>query len=270
MNNTAVTHQEKIAVLHSPRLIDDPMPDGVIIDVESSVGVERLLSFYGDRVRQVHFKGDPNSTGEIPVVPPRNSLDSGKSESKRLKRVLKYFAFEKEDIIKHSRELKKGGWLVCPEFPLEKPEDITFITSMGIAVDLLYCIDALDETLLMKLAEFYLHYPQLAVPVEPFHSILLAKMKRNPLLLWHLHLRFPGLFYHVKGNEEPVVEVQLTRYLQAIPDKFPGCMSCSHLNICFAWAKFEKDSCQKWRRLLNMLQWNVRQLEQNRNKTYSV
>lgn len=184
-----------------------------------------------------------------------------------MKQVSRYFAPTKEEVITRSQELKEGGWLVCPEFPLEKPEDITFITSMGIAVDLLYRIDQMDEALLIKLVEFYLHHPSLTVPVEPFHSILMAKMQRRPLLIWHLHSRFPGSFFQVEGNDQPVEDEELKRYFQELPAAFPNCMSCRHLNICFAWAKYGKDSCQKWKALLDVLQKNARELEK---KTYSV
>ena len=275
--------REKIFVFHTSRYIDNPMIDGVIIDA----GAEdyfTLLDKYGDKVRQLHLNGSGAGRGgdAFPGLPA--------NAKKGLPRVLKYFAQSKEEVIRYSQPLKEKNWLVCPLFPIEKREDVSFITSMGIAVDLLYRIDQMDQSLVLDILHYYLHYPSLEMPIEPFHSILTARLKRKTLLLWHLHLMFPGLFLHVddtgvsatpaqltakeylylvdwenhsiKKNEAPGTNKKnLKSYFETMPQVQPECMPCAHFHQCFGWAKYGKDTCAKWKAVLDTIQRNVKELE---------
>jgi hypothetical protein len=265
---------EKIFVLHTPRCISNPKIGGVIIAPGAEGDVQALISSYGDKVRQVHVQG--NNSTPLPVLK-LNGV------------VKKYFTATKEEIIRHSKELKEQRWLVCPGFPVEKREDVSFITSMGVGVDLLYCIDQMKENVIMEILDFYLHYPFLEVPVEPFHSILMAKLKRKPLHLWNLHLLFPGLFLHADetGAADTPEQMQtkdyrflidwkthtikknknrlrnnngLEIYIQSLPKTQPACMSCAHFHVCFGWGKYRQDTCQTWKTVLDTLQRSAKEI----------
>jgi hypothetical protein len=204
--------------------------------------------------------------------------------------VVKVFGESKTEIIKHSKMLKERKRYICPEYPVEKREDISFITSMGIAVDLLYQIDRMKEEVILQILDFYLHHPSLSVPIEPFHSIFMSKLKRQPLHLWTLYLIFPGLFLHADDTgiaEEPdelknkdylyLIDWEnrefkrnesrtkrksnLKRYFETIPNEQPGCMSCAHFHLCFSWAKYKKDSCHKWTMILDRIQADAKEIE---------
>jgi hypothetical protein len=234
---------EKIYVLHTPRSIDVGETEGVIIDAGAGDDIRPLLSKYGEKVRQVHWHGN----GSLPGFP----FKGGKP-------VRKYFAATKEEVIRLSKPLKDYRWLVCPQFPIEKRQDVSFMTSMGIAVDLLYRVDDIEETVTADILKYYLHHRSLDVPVEPFHSVLIAKLEKKPLHLWSLHLLFPGLFVHV--DDTAGEEKAVGKYLRSLPKTRPQCMSCAHFHFCFGWAKYQKDTCAKWKALLDLLQRNVREI----------
>jgi hypothetical protein len=142
---------------------------------------------------------------------------------------------------------------------------------------------------ILKILDFYLHEPALTIPIEPFHSILMSKLKRQPLHLWNLYLIFPGLFLHADHTgiaEEPDMlrnkeyiylidgenrefkrnkdktkkKSSLKRYFESIPKKHPDCMSCAHFHLCFSWAKYKKDSCGKWMMILDRIQANAKEI----------
>lgn len=184
----------------------------------------------------------------------RGRLETAEKMGERWRgRLVKVFCKDKNDIIKYSQLLKNRRWYVVPLFKLEKVEDISFITSMGVAVDLLYRMDGMEKKLALALAEYYLHHRDLKVPVEPFHSILMAKLEKHPLMLWHLHMKFPG---GGVGNEE-----SLKRYLDSIPKNQPECTACGHFHLCFGWGRYEKDSCETWKALLHRLQVNASEIK---------
>jgi hypothetical protein len=249
--------------------------DGIILDIVTpSVGEERgadgnrcqwggVLDRFGEKVRQVHVRGRIEEALEI-----GSYLKSIRGE-KGKKPVLKYFSREKEEIIRHSDTLKKQGWVVCPEFSIRKREDVTFITSMGVIADLLYRVDAMEETVLLDILNYYLHEPKVDIPVEPFHSILNAKLRRKTLNLWNLHLLLPGLFNHVRVDKtgkgalaEPGSVGGAKYYLDTLPQQQPQCMSCLHFHLCFGWGKYGEDSCEKWKKVLEILQRTSKELEQ--------
>lgn len=228
--------------------------NGVILCASCGGDADAFIEHYNDSLRQVHL--DAGNGSALPRFTGR-------------KPVRKFFAQSKEEVIRRSSELKQGHWLVCPRFPIETPRDVSFITAMGIAVDLLYLVDELPEALVVDILKFYLHHPSLSVPVEPFHSILMAILEKKPLNLWSLHLLFPGVFSYVDENgiaSSPDLLSKIDGYLKSLPRKEPACMSCAHFHTCFGWARYQKDTCGKWKTLLDILQRNAREIKNTRGK----
>lgn len=163
----------------------------VILVNQNAKALEQSINKYRNKVRQVHYHGKL-----------RDKLDFRTN----FKKVVKIFAATKEEIIRHAKMLREQKCYICPQYPVEKIEDISLITSMGIAVDLLYNIDHMEKAVILKILDLYLHHPSLDIPVEPFHSILVSKLKKTKLHLWNLHLMFPGRYFYVDDTgitEEP-------------------------------------------------------------------
>lgn len=243
--------KETVFVLHTSKPIYNPEIDKVILSNKNVKTMNKLVFMYKDKVKQVHFHGKIEDLKYL-----RNDFLG----------VIKVFAKTKKEVIKQSKMLKEKKCFVCPEFPIEKLEDISFITSMGIAVDLLYKIDHMEKGVVLKIVDHYLYFPSLNIPIEPFHSILMSKLKETKLHIWNLHLMFPGLFFHVDNTgikEEPNEagrENILKEYFESIPKDYPGCMSCTHFHFCFSWGKYKKDSCHLWKEILDRLQSNAKEI----------
>jgi hypothetical protein len=158
------------------------MVQQVILVNQNAKALNQLINKYRNKVRQVHYHGKL-----------RDSLNFRTG----FKKVVKVFAASKEEIIRHAKMLREQKCYICPRYPVEKIEDISLITSMGIAVDLLYKIDQMEKETIMKILDLYLHHSLLDIPIEPFHSILVSKLKKTKLHLWNLHLMFPGRFFYV-------------------------------------------------------------------------
>jgi hypothetical protein len=154
----------------------------VILVNQNAKALNQSINKYRNKVKQVHYHGKL-----------RDSLDFRTG----FKKVVKVFAGTKEEIIRHAKMLREQKCYICPQYPVEKIEDISLITSMGIVVDLLYKIDHMEKPVILKILDLYLHHPSLDIPVEPFHSILISKLKKTKLHLWNLHLMFPGGFFYV-------------------------------------------------------------------------
>jgi hypothetical protein len=273
--------KQNVFVFHTARFIDHPMIRGVILIDNQAKDIDRLISAYTDgsqnkdKVRQVHVHGKIEDSLHI---------------RENFRGVVKVFTEAKREIIRNSKALNERKWYICPVYPVEKREDISFITSMGIAVDLLYQIEQMKEEVILNILDYYLHHPSLSIPIEPFHAILMSKLKRRPLHLWNLYLIFPGLFFHVddtgiaeepdklkkrdylffidgethefkKNAEKNGSESRLKGYFETIPKNHPGCMSCAHFHCCFSWAKYKKDSCRQWKMILDRIQANAREIE---------
>jgi len=216
-----------------------------------------LIFEYGDRVRQVHFHG------ELKNVFVLREFFQG---------TVKVFTDSKEEIIRNSVELKEKKFFICPAFPVEKREDISFITSMGIAVDLLYRVEDTAPGVIREILRYYLHHPSLVIPVEPFHSILMAKVRDRKINLWGLYSMIPDLVFSVVGEgklgndfyrtsmEWKNSDNGLKEYFESIPKRHPGCMACDQFYFCFSWAKYKRDSCELWKRILDHLQVNAREI----------
>lgn len=236
---------------------------------------ELILSIreYGDRVKQVHFFGELEGVFEL---------------REHFQGVVKVFTASKEAIIRHSVALKGNRFFVCPVFPVEKREDITFITSMGIGVDLLYRVEGMDVKVIREILGYYLFHSSLVIPVEPFHSILMAKVRDRKISLWGLYSMFPELVFEVVGVGEvgndfyrmlmewkncdfrKVGRVNgLKEYFELIPREHPGCMACDQFYFCFSWARYKRDSCELWKGILDQLQVNAREIR-NVMKTKSL
>ena len=193
--------------------------------------VNRLISKYKDKIKQVHLHGKIANLEYL---------------SEDFSGLIKVFAGNKEEIIRNSKMLRERRCYICPEFPVESLVDISSITSMSLAVDLLYRIDHMEPDTVLQILNHYLYHTSLEIPVEPFHFILMSKLREKQVTLWHLHLLFPG---------------QMRRYFRVIPQKHPGCMSCSHFHFCFSWAKYEKNTCELWREILEVIQKNAAEIK---------
>lgn len=276
MKKNAAHKNERVFVLNTSRFIQNPMVHQVILVNQNAKALEQSINKYRNKVRQVHYHGKL-----------RDSLNFRTG----FKKVVKIFAPTKEEIIRHAKMLREQKCYICPQYPVEKIEDISLITSMGIAVDLLYKIDYMEKAVILKILDLYLHHPSLDIPVEPFHSILISKLKKTKLHLWNLHLMFPGGFFYVDDTgmtEEPEKlfnkdylflidwkshefkrvngkshnKNSLRKYFEAIPKKHPECISCEHFHFCFSWGKYKKDTCFLWKAILDKIQSNAKELKE--------
>jgi len=182
LEKNAAHNNERVFVLNTSRFIQNPMVCQVILVNQNAKALGQLINQYRDKVKQVHYHGKLS-----------DSLDFRTN----FKKVVKVFAAEKEEIIRHAKVLREQTCYICPQYPVEKIEDISLIISMGIAVDLLYQIDHMEKAVILQILDLYLHHPSLDIPVEPFHSILMSKLKNTKLHLWDLHLMFPGRYFYV-------------------------------------------------------------------------
>lgn len=216
-----------------------------------------LISEYGDRVKQVHFHGE---------------LKEAFVFREFFQGTVKVFTDSKEEIIRHSVELKEKKFFICPGFAIGKREDISFIASMGIAVDLLYRVEDTAPGVLREILRYYLFHPSLVIPVEPFHSILMAKVRDRKINLWGLYSMIPDLVFRVVGegklgNDFYRISIEwkkcdngLKEYFETIPKRHPVCMACDQFYFCFSWAKYKRDSCELWKGILEHLQVNAREI----------
>ncbi|MGD2088288.1 MAG: hypothetical protein PVH61_19070 [Candidatus Aminicenantes bacterium] len=220
----AAHKNDRVFVLNTSRFIQNPMVQQVILVNHNAKALEQLINKYRNKVRQVHYYGKLRDSLNFRTVihdteshpktvksiksfcggPGGDFLEKsplaagGRSNFRTgFKTVVKIFVAAKEDIIRHAKMLREQKCYICPQYPVEKIEDISLITSMGIAVDLLYQIDHMEKETILKILDMYLHHSSLDIPIEPFHSILVSKLKRTKLHLWNLHLMFPGGFFYV-------------------------------------------------------------------------
>jgi len=294
------------------------MVQQVILVNHNAKALEQSINKYRNKVRQVHYYGKLRDTLNFRTVihdnePHPGTIKSiksfcggpggsfleksplaagGKSNSRTgFKKVVKIFVDAKEEIIRYAKMLQEQKCYICPRYPVEKVEDISLITSMGIAVDLLYKIDHMEKEAVLKILDLYLHHSSLDIPIEPFHSILVSRLKRTKLHLWNLHLMFPGGFYYVDDTgvtEEPEKlfkedylflidwkshefkrvnnkshkKNSIKKYFEGIPKNHPDCVSCEHFHFCFAWGKYKKDTCFLWKAILDKLQSSAKEITQ--------
>jgi hypothetical protein len=250
--------------------IEDPMVNQVVLIGKDAGRINRLISLHSDKIRQIHFHGRIADAGTL-------RRENGK--------VVKVFTASKKEIIQHSKMMMEKGIYVCPEFPVEKREDISFITSMGIAVDLLYRLETITRKTILEIIDHYLHFPSLNSPVEPFHSILMSKLKNGKLTLWSLYAMPPDTVFYVDdmeiierpgkcGNDHyrPLIRWKnhqwkeshghngFKKYFESIPRDHPGCLACDQFYFCFSWAKYQRDCCELWKEILDKLQFNAREI----------
>lgn len=231
MKNNSTLKEETLFVMHTSTPINNSKIHKKILCKKNARQVNNLVSKYGDKVKQIHVHG---------------KIENLKYFNNHFHGVVKVFARNKEEVIKNSKLLLEKKCYICPEFPVENLVDISFITSMKIAVDLLYRIDHMGKDTVLNILNHYLHHASLAAPVEPFHSILMSRLKERKISIWSLHQLSPG---------------QLNGYFESIPQEHPVCMSCIHFPFCFAWAKYEKDTCNLWQSILDCLQRNAKQIK---------
>lgn len=251
--------------------IEDPLVKQVVLIGNDADHINRLTSLHNDKIKQIHFHGKLADAGTLRR---ENGI------------VVKVFTASKKQIIRHSKMLKEKGFFICPAFPVEKREDISFITAMGIPVDLLYRIETIKKQVLLEILDHYLHHPSLRIPVEPFHSILTSKLEKTKLTLWGLYAMQPDTAFYVDdidmvegpgkcGNENYLSLIHwkghqwkesnghngFKKYFESIPRDHPGCLACDQFHFCFSWAKYREDSCELWKEILDRLQFNAREIK---------
>ncbi|MCK4836283.1 MAG: hypothetical protein KAT17_06585 [Candidatus Aminicenantes bacterium] len=271
MSSQTNNFKGKYFILKDTLLIDFPDIEKIIFINNHIDTINEINQEYGEKIKQIHFAGE--------------TFDSLKIE-KRENQLIKIFPRSKKEIIKFAKPLKEKNFFISPTFPVQILEDISIISSMGLAVDLIHIIDTLDFKLTLNLLDYYLHNASLNVPIEPFHTILVSKLHRSTQTLWNMNLRNPDQFYHCDEtglSESPetlnnaqyqyLIDHQaktfkrstqnspLQSYFNSLPKARPKCMACPHFHICIAWALYNKDSCQKWKKCLTTLQEAFRELK---------
>lgn len=251
---------------------ENPMINQVVLIGKNAKNVNRLILKYSDRVSEIHFHGNIEEAFSL-----RNDF----------RKTIKVFINSKEEILHYSGKIKEKNFFICPEYPIKKSEDILFITSLGITADLLYRIESIKKEILLEILEHYPRHSPLHIPMEPFHSILSAKIKDVMLNLWGLYAMFPAIHFHVENDEmiEGPGKIKndlylsllkwknrqfkngnrpngLQKYFESIPRDNSTCLVCEHFHLCFAWALYKRDCCGLWKALLDRLQAKIGKISQ--------
>lgn len=261
----------KFVVSDQDKLLDFPDIQQFIL-LESQIDeVIRVNRAFGHKINQINFTG---------------SLEDGLKINKRENQIVKIFPDSEREIIRHAKNLKEKNFFFCPEYPIKKVEHVSLISSMGFVADLVHIIDGLDTSLSMEILDFYLHSQSLSIPIEPFHTILLSKIRQSKTTLWNMNLMNPNLFFYSDGtglSESPEAltrkEYQFTidyqnqifiptsrksrleKFYRALPREHPECLACPHFHLCFSWAVYNKNSCEKWTKILTLLQDASREIQ---------
>ena len=261
----------KIYILNHQSQFQLLQPAVCILKQDDIAVIQHLNAAHGKAIKQIHYSGAIDRAADI---------RPGKNQ------VVKVMMSRKDHLAVAGKILQNKGFYICPQFPVSSLEDISAITSAGLAVDLIYILDTVTPALAEVILDHYLHASSLEVPVQPFHAILQAKMNNSHISLWHLNKIYPGLFYHVDrlgmseepqelaaGNyhyvfSDPDGEPQPTgrlsaaqQFLNSIPDRHPSCLACAHFHICTSWAVYKKNSCPMWTAILNTIQTASRDLQ---------
>jgi len=260
----------RLVIAADPGILErlDPA-EGVLIHDDADVVIATHQRM-GERLKQIHFKGPLSDAVRI---------------QKHEKQIVKVFADSKNHLIQEAKHLREKPFLVCPSYPVQTREDISMVTSMGLAVDLVHILDHLPPAAARDILEYYLHTEALSVPIEPFHAVLLSKMTNANLSLWHLNLVYPGQFLYAdhRGLAEDPDELRRGEYMfvftppgdhpkatgrdsslqdffDSLPRRHPQCLACRHYHICAGWGVYKKESCGLWIDLLDALQSASREL----------
>lgn len=246
---------------------ENPMISQVVLVGKNAKNLNRLILKYSDRVNEIHFHGNIEEAFSL-----RNDFQ----------KTVKVFTVSKEDILLYSDKIKEKRFWICPEYPILKSEDILFITAMGITADLTYCIESVRKEVLLEVLEHYPRHSPQNIPMEPFHSILTARVKDIMLNLWGLYSMFPTIHFHVESDDMLDGPGKLTnglylsllnwkkhqfkngyrpnglqKYFESIPRDNTSCMVCEHFQVCFSWALYKRDCCGLWKALLDRLQTKI-------------
>lgn len=271
MSTRKIDFKKKYFVLSHPRLIDFSQVQNIIFTTDTSRTVNKISRPVAGKIRQLHF------TGDIPDVLKTDPVEN---------QLIKVFPRSKQEIIKYLKPLKERGVAISPAYRVRTLEDVSLATSMGLVVDLIDIMDTLDHSLTLELLDYYLHNTSLDVPIEPFHTILGAKLNHSNQTLWNMNMMNPDQFYH--GDETGLAESpddlstnqyqylidyrtktfkptghpsSILSYFASLPESHPECLACNHFHICIAWALYEKNSCEKWKACLDILQEASRELQ---------
>jgi len=98
-----------------------------------------------------------------------------------------------------------------------------------------------------RLVDFFLHDPDVTGPIEPFATLLGTMLRKEELVLWDL------------CPPESGPEGGIDRFLLALPQAQPDCMSCACFSICMGYAAWA-GSCPTWRSILTRIAAAAREL----------
>jgi hypothetical protein len=253
-------------LLNAADEIENPAVDRVILIGKDRNHLCRLIGQYRNKIKEIHFHGPLEDSFAL-------------MKEKNPDTVIKLFTSSKEEIIKNTEALREKSFFICPEYLVNTLEDISFITSMGISVDLMYRIESVRKGIILEILHYLLHHSTRNIPINPFHDILKAKIKDDKLNLWGLYsmpqdtyffLDEPGL---IEGIEKLDNRFYLTlvdwksrqakngfrpnglqKYFESIPREHPACMACEQFHSCFAWGKYKSDICDLWKTILDRIQ----------------
>jgi hypothetical protein len=263
--------QDKFVVLGDEKLFEfTDIKKFIFINdnIDKVIGINRT---YGSKINQINFTG---------------SLKEALRIEQQGKQIIKIFPDSEREIIRQAKSLKTKNFIFCPEYPIKKVEHVSLLSSMGFVVDLISVIDCLDTSLTLEILDYYLHSRSLSVPIEPFHTILLSKIQQVKTTLWNMNLMNPNQFIHSDGvglSESPgdlaikeyqfLIDYQgqtlsrtnrkssLENFYKSLPQNHPDCMACPHFHLCFSWAVYKKNSCEKWKKILARLQEASREIQ---------
>ena len=271
MSTKQSNFEGKFFVLRESSLFDFPLVKKIVFINDNIQLINAMNEKYGEKIVQINFTGEINKSLEIKNVD---------------KQLVKIFPQNKKAIIKISKSLKEKKFLIYPDYPISKLEDISMISSMGLTVDLIPIIETIDFDTSLEILDYYLHNRNLKVPIEPFHSILISKLLKKTKTIWNMNLTNPDLFYYSDGeglsedtknlkNRIYLYLVQhrpkaflkqgnrssLESFFKSLPETHPKCLACPHFHMCIAWALYQKDTCAKWKKILSILQEASREIQ---------
>lgn len=246
--------------------IENPAVDRVILIGKDEKNLNRLIARYKNKIKEIHFHGTIEDSFSL-------------RKEKNPDTVFKIFTASQEEIIRHADALKEKNLFICPEYPVHTLEDISFITSMGMNVDLLYRIESIRKGIILEILHYFLHHSTRNIPVSPFHDVLTAKIKDEKHNLWGLYSMPQDIYFHlddpgmIEGTGKLENEFYLSlidwknrqakngfrpnglqKYFESIPREHPACMACTQFHSCFAWAKYKRDICDLWKIILDRIQ----------------
>jgi len=163
---------------------------------------------------------------------------------------------------------------------------LNFLTSLGFRVRFEISRSPTEQGHYQRALEYYLHNPVLQVPVEPFHSLLVAMCGRTNQTLWDIQRERPGADFFVDDEgsvslaprwltagktygtlNDPwrvlatsPVYTDLLLVEERMHRETSECTSCRHVDRCLGFLRAVDPSwpCEPWQDILDRLDHQVR------------